>query len=252
MRPTTLGIPVMLLACALAAGPAHAGWGDALKQQANKVIKNEKKPAAATETGAVQSRIEPKLTPENLSKFKASLELETAERTRVTRFLATVKPRETYQKCYQEWLMSPDGVKLSQRYADAMSGKSQAEIQKNVETVGVEMQKQVEQHCGPDPDHYNQGWANDQVRQAIGRASDQFTTDDYAYATWKEWITEFCNYIAELKKQPDADKKLAKIKDEGLRIPGTGAGIYYVYTASEATALLEQCDSLMPLIQATL
>jgi len=39
--------------------------------------------------------------------------------------------------------------------------------------------------------------------------------------------------------------------DEGLRIPGYGTGIYYVYTASEAKELIENCDSLMPLLEAT-
>ena len=252
MRPTKLRIPMALLACALAAAPAHAGWGDALKKEADKALKHEKKPAANTETGAVQSRIEPKCTPENLSKFKASLELEIAERDKVTKFLATVKPQAEYDKCKTDWMLSAEGQKLSQKYADGMDGKSQAELQKHVETVGAELTNAVEKHCGPDPLHYGQGWVNQQLRAAVGKASDQFTTDDYAYATWKEWITEFCHYIAELKKQPDADKKIAKIKDEGLRIPGSGTGIYYVYTASEAAALLERCESLMPLIQATL
>jgi hypothetical protein len=242
-----------LLCCALAAAaPAHAGWGDALKQQANKVIKKgEKKPAG--DAGPVQeSRIEPKLTPENVTKFKAAMELEVAERARVTKFLATVKPPEAYNTCKQEWVMSDAGQKVSQKYIEGMNGKSGAELQKHIETVGAEMQKGLDQHCGPDPGHYNQGWASQQIRDALGRASDQFAEDDYAYATWKEWVTEFCKYIEALKKQPDAAQKIAKLKDEGLRIPGTGAGIYYVYTASEANALLEQCDSLMPLIQATL
>lgn len=255
MRPTRSRFPILLLACAcaLAAAPALAGWGDALKKEADKALKHEKKPAANAESGPVDSRIEPKATPENLAKFKASLELEIAERKRVTQFMATVKSDDAYNKCKNDWMLSPDGQKASQKYMDAMQGvKSQADVQRIAETLGKEMEKALEQHCGPDPNHYNQGWANQEIRNAIGKASDQFTTDDYAYATWKEWITEFCKYIEALKKQPDAAQKLAKIKDEGLRIPGSGAGIYYVYTASEANALLEKCESLMPLIEATL
>jgi len=248
--------PLQLLAlcCALTwnATPAHAGWGDALKKEANKAVKHDKKPASG-ETGPVESRIEPKVTPENLKKFKASLELEVAERNRVTKFMATVKPQDAYFKCKQDWMLSPDGQAQTKKYADALQqGKSQEEIQKVIESMAKEMEQVLEKHCGPDPDNYNQSWANQEIRNAIGKASDQFTTDDYAYAGWKEWITEFCKYIEALKKQPDAEKQLAKIKDEGLRIPGSGAGIYYVYTASEANALLEQCESLMPLIQATI
>jgi hypothetical protein len=252
MRPTWSWLPLTLLAGALAAGPAHAGWGDALKQQANKVIKHEKKPATNAESGPVESRIDPKVTPENLKKFRASLELEIAERDRITRFRASLKTEPEYEKCKTDWMLSPDGQKLSQKYVDGMNGKSQPELQKHFETVGGELQKAIEKHCGPDPAQYGQGWVSQELRNALGKASDQFTTDDYAYGTWKEWITEFCNYISEVKKQPDAAQRLAKIKDEGLRVPGSGAGIYYVYTASEATALLEQCESLMPLIAATL
>src|SRR6185369_13256176 len=142
MRPPRMQVWTMsLLCCALAAAPAHAGWGDALKQQANKVVeKGEKKPVG--DTGPVQeSRIEPKLTPENVAKFKAAMELEVAERARVTKFLATVKTQEDFGKCKQEWLMSDAGQKLSQKYLEGMNGKSGAELQKHIETVGAEVQK---------------------------------------------------------------------------------------------------------------
>jgi len=251
MRPTRFCMPMALLACALIAAPAHAGWGDALKQQANKAIKGEKKPAKA-DAGPVESRIEPKATPENLAKFKTALQTELAERQRVTRFLASLKSPEAYNKCKNEWVMGAEGQKLSQRYAEGMSGKSGDELQKHAAALGGEMEKAIEKSCGPDPGQYNQGWASQQTRDAIGKASDQFAEDDYAYGTWKEWVLEFCHYIAELKKQPDAAQRIAKIQAEGLRIPGSGTGIYYVYTASEASALLEQCDTLVPLIQATL
>ena len=244
-------MPMTLLACALAVSPAHAGWGDALKQQANKAIKGEKKPAK-TEAGPIESRIEPKATPENFTKFKTALQTELAERQRVTQFLASLKSPDAYNKCKQEWVMSAEGQKLSQRYMEGMDGKSGAELQKHMETVAKDMEKSVDKSCGPDPGHYSQGWASQEIRNAIGKASDQFAEDDYAYGTWKEWVLEFCHYVAELKKQPDAAQKIAKIKDEGLRIPGSGTGIYYVYTASEANALLEQCEALVPLIQATL
>ena len=251
MRPTRFCIPVALLACAVVAAPAHAGWGDALKSQANKAIKHEKKPAKA-DAGPIESRIEPQATPENIAKFKTALQTEMAEREKVTKFLATVKSPEAYQKCHNDWVLGPEGQKLGKRYAEGMDGKSGAELQKQMETIGKEMEQSIEKACGPDPGHYGQGWASQQTREAIGKASDQFAEDDYAYGTWKEWVLEFCKYVEALKKQPDSAQKLAKIKDEGLRIPGSGTGIYYVYTASEANALLEQCETLVPLIQATL
>ena len=249
----TLGV---LVALAALTAPAHAGLGDALKQRAMKAVKGEKKPAAtatsAAESGAIQSRIQPPMTPENIAKFKASMQLEIAERERAAKFLATVKSKEAYQKCRQDWLLSAEGQKHSQAYISGMEGKSGEALQKHVETVAAEMEKALTAKCGPDPDKYNESWKYQQAREALGRASDQFAKgDDYAYQSWKEWIVEFCKYIEKLKKEPDAAQKIAKIKDEGLRIPGQGTGIYFVYTATEANQLLENCDSLMPLIEAT-
>jgi hypothetical protein len=255
--PRRVLAPLAILATlALASAPAHAGIGDMLKNRAKEAVTGKKgKPAtaAAAESGAIQSRLSPPMTAENVAKFKAAMEYELAEREKATKFLKTVKSTEAYNQCKLDWTMSDDGQALSQRYLSGMEGKSGEALQKHVETVGTEMEKAIAAKCGPDPGRYNQGWAAQQSREALGRASDQFAKgEDYAYHTWKEWVVEFCNYIEKLKQEPDAAQKLAKIKDEGLRIPGHGTGIYYVYTASEANQLLENCDSLMPLIQATL
>jgi hypothetical protein len=241
---------------ALSAAPAHAGLGDMIKKKAAQVVKGDKpKPAAAAaaETGAITSRIQPPVTPENLAKFKASMELEIAEREKAKKFLATVKTPEAYDKCKTDWMMSPDGQKVSKEYMDAVgSVKTSEDMQKVAETIGPKLEKKIEEKCGPDPGKFNESWKVQQAREALGRASDQFAHgDDYAYGTWKEWVVEFCNYVDKLKKDPDDKQKLAKIMDEGLRIPGQGSGIYYVYTASEAKQLLENCESLMPLITAT-
>ena len=246
------------------AAPAHAGLGDMLKKKAADVVKG-KKPAATeaanTETGAIKSRIQPPVTPENLAKFKAAMEYELAERDKAAKFLKTVKSKEDYQKCHMDWVMSSEGQALSQRYASAMDGvKSTEEMQKKMGPIAEQMEKAIAAKCGPDPDKYGPSWAGEQARLALGRASDDFAkgqgleagTEDYAYGAWKEWVAEFCHYLEKLKKDPDYKQKLAKILDEGLRIPGSGQGIYWVYTASEAKDLIENCDALMPLIEATM
>lgn len=62
---------------------------------------------------------------------------------------------------------------------------------------------------------------------------------------------EFCKYLENLQKQSDAAQQIAKIKVEGLRVPGQGTGIFSVYTATEGKLLIESCDKLKPLIEAT-
>lgn len=253
-----------VLAAFVSASPSHAGFGDMLKKKAAQVVKGEKKPAAteatSAETGAIKSRIQPPVTPENIAKFKSSMRYEIAEREKATKFLASLKSKEDYQKCHMDWVMSSEGQALGQRYASAMDGvKSNEEMQKKMGPIAEQMEKAIAAKCGPDPDKYGEGWKAQQTREALGKASDDFAngqglepgTEDYAYGTWKEWVLEFCHYLEKLKKDPDYKQKLAKILDEGLRIPGSGTGLYYVYTASEAKYLVENCDSLMPLIEAT-
>jgi hypothetical protein len=250
-----LAQPVAVLALALFALPASAGLGDMLKNKAKEAAtgKKTKQAATAADAGPIQSRIHPPVTAENIARFTAGMQLEIAEREQTAKFLKTVKSPEAYNKCKQDWIMSPEGQNFSSNFMSGLEGKSSEELQKHMTKMGEEMEKAMAAKCGPDPGKYNEHWAAQQSRAALGKASDQFAKgDDYAYHNWKEWITEFCNYIEKLKKEPDAEKQLAKIKDEGLRIPGVGTGIYFVYTASEANELLEKCDSLMPLIQATI
>ena len=247
------------LVLALSAPQAHAGFGDMLKEKAKKTIQGDKKgkdakdaKQAGAESGGIKSAIEPPATPENVAKFKTSLQLEISEREKAIQFLKTLKSSDDYNKCKQDFLISADGQKLSQKYMDVVSASGQPDYQKRLEAIGAEMEKQVAAHCGPDPGTYTGGWHAQAMRDALGKGSDAFSKNDYDYNTWKEWVTEFCKYIEELKKDSDYKTKLAKIKDEGLRIPGTAKGLYYVYTASEANQLLEQCDALMPLIDKTL
>ena len=250
----SLSALAVVAALALAVTPAHAGIGDALKKKAASLVKGEKaKPAAPSgETGAITSRIQPPVTPESIARFKAGMEMEIAERQKAAKFLATVKSDEAYNKCKTDWAMSSEGQAQSQKLLGGMEGKSQEELQKHFETVGTEMEKLITAKCGPDPAKYNDNWKAQQAREALGRASDQFAKgDDYAYGTWKEWVAEFCKYIEKLKKESDWKQKEAKMLDEGLRIHTYG-GNHYVYTASEVKQMLENCDTLMPLIEATI
>ena len=57
----------------------------------------------------------------------------------------------------------------------------------------------------------------------------------------EERVTEFCDYIAELKREG----KMLPIGD--VVLPGAGDG--WVYTGLEVAVLTPRCDSLMPLMQ---
>lgn len=244
----------MLLVSALAlssvlAVPAQAGWGDALKTKASKVLKTEK-PKPAAETGPITSRIQPPLTAERLAQFRRGLETEVAEREKAKKLLASLPTAEARQKCAQQLATSPEMQKISADWAASAADAKPEDQQKLMTRMSERMDSLITAKCGPDPGKYN---AQRMEREALAKGSDTAALgDDLAYHAWKEWVTEFCSYLEKLEKQPDAKQQLAKIKDEGLRIPGSGTGIYFVYTASEAALLIERCPSLKPLLEATL
>jgi hypothetical protein len=239
-------VTVALLLCCSA--PAHAGWGDALKSKASKMLKTDKS-KAAEETGPLKSRMQPAVTAESLDRFQHGLEVESAERQKAQKLLASQPPPDQREKCSQAVAMSADAQRIVQEYSDAAANARPEDGAKLLERMTQRMDSLVTAKCGPEPVRYD---ANQLARDAIGKGTDAAGLgDDGAYYVWKEWVREFCAYLAKLRQQSDAKQQLAKISDEGLRIPGSGTGIYYVYTASEAQLLMERCPRLMPLLEAT-
>ena len=251
LRPLVpfLALFSLLVLQALSADPAQAGWGDALKQKASKALKTEK-PKSEGETGPVKSRMSPEVTAEALARFQRGLEVESAEREKAKKFLATLPKPEARKKCTEQVATSGDAQKILQDYTDAASAGKAEDIPKHMERMSHRMDSLVTAKCGPDPGKYN---ASQMERDALAKGSDTAALgDDDAYYRWKEWVVEFCRYLEKLQKQPDAPQQLAKMKDEGLRIPGSGTGVYFVYSASEVALLLDLCPKLKPLIEATL
>lgn len=244
-----LALTALLVLPALLAAPAHAGWGDALKQKASKVLKTEK-PKSAEETGPVKSRMSPEVTAEALARFQRGMEVEVAEREKAKKLLATLPKPEDRQKCSQQVAMSAEAQRIMEDYANAVSSAKPDDHMKHTTRMSERVDSLVTAKCGPDPAKFDPGRME---REALAKGSDTAALgDDDAYYRWKEWVIEFCRYLEKLQKQPDAKEQIAKMKDEGLRIPGHGSGIYWVYTASEATLLLDLCPKLKPLIEATL
>lgn len=239
----------MLGGLAWCAVPAHAGFGDMVKK-AKQAVKGEKPKAPnAAETGPIKSRMTPEVTAERLTQFQHGMEAEVAEREKGRKFLATLKSKEEYNACQQKVAASPEAQKVMMMVGDVPENATMEDMQKVTEKMNTQIAALLRKHCGEDPSKYS---ADQFVRSAIAKGSDTAALgDDLAYHAWKEWVVEFCRYIEKLKDQPDYEQKLAKIKDEGLRIPGQGTGIYFVYSATEANLLLERCEHLMPLIEAT-
>jgi hypothetical protein len=246
--PLALALVALALLASLAA-PVHAGWGDALKQKASKVLKTEK-PKPAAEAGPVtKSGMTPEVTAERLDRFQKGMEVEVAELEKAKKILASLPDKATRDKCMQQLAASPEAQKVMTDYALALSSAKPEDGQKVTQQMSEQLDALATSKCGPDPGKYD---ANRMSRDALAKGSDTAALgDDLAYRAWKEWALEFCNYTEKLLKQPDGKAQVDKMKTDGLRIPGSGTGIFFVYTASEATLLLERCPKLQPLLVAT-
>jgi hypothetical protein len=251
MRRAVTSLLGLTLVLALCADGANAGISDAIKNKV-KGLKGEPKAkvGAGQASEAGKSRMTPPVTPESLAKFKAAMAIEQAEREKAVKILAAYKSEDDYNKCRFEVMQSPEGMKIAERMSNIGDKATPAEMQKAMVQVSADLETLITAKCGPNRSEYETR-RSELMRGALAKGSDAFMKDDNAYFVWKEWVMEFCKYVAGLKQEPGADAKIAKIKDEGLRIPGTGQGIYYLYTATEANELLERCDELAPLIEAT-
>lgn len=253
-RPIRLtALATGLLAFAIVVAPAQGGLGDKLKQKATSALKGDKaKPAAASESGPITSRMNPPLTAERLARFQKGMQVELAEREKARKFLASLKTKEAYRQCTQEAAMSPEMQKIAMSVAEMPENATTEQMQKHMARMGTQMESLTVKKCGQDPSKFD---ARQMDHEAFVKGMDTAALsdgDDYAYQNYKEWILEFCNYLEKVRKQPDAEQQIARMRDEGLRIPGQGTGIYWVYTASEVAMLMDWCPKLKQLIEATI
>lgn len=94
--------------------------------------------------------------------------------------------------------------------------------------------------CGKDP---ILSWDSSDQRKMIeeiaGNAAKAAGMDDQCYSNLKEFAAFFCS-------QPEAVQQ--KAMQEGLKIPGAGRDIFWVFTPDHARALKPRCTKLMTAI----
>lgn len=206
-------------AAARAAGNAAVSHGTQQAQQQEAASR----PASSALGGNVLE-----LTPAVLDRFQQSLAAEDADRRAAAQRLAALKSPQQYQQCTMSWLMSPAGKALTDRVtATASSGDQQAMVQ-----LSNEMKASQEHACGPDPSERGRLQSEAQAHAAqAGLAAGQFTPAQYGIV--KERVVPFCRAPATTAASGD------------VRLQGSGSGVFWVYTATEAAALRERCTALM-------
>lgn len=231
MRSTLIRSSLVIAGLLLLAGTSAEAQLTGLKNRAKKIMEGSaEKPVAVAYNEHVLE-----VTPAVLERFERALAAEEAERNEVARIAASVRTPEDYQACMMKAVMSPE----AQALMAASSAKGEAYIASPRDQAAAAAYRKAQQDlveymsrtCGPDPDQFRSSELPKlQARPAeAGREAGGFTVTQYAIL--KERVAPLCG-MAEAAGS------------DGIKIPGEGKNIFWVYSPVEVEALLPRCAEL--------
>jgi hypothetical protein len=246
---------------AVSAAPLHAQVGGLIKKKVSDAVKNDKpKDQTPKPDDASKSRMPRTINQSVLTAFRSGLEVERDERAALAKRIEALPTREKFEACKRQVAMSPEGMKAVSALANLPENAKPDDMQKAINASAAEMEKLYTAKCGEDPEKYGYSWRQEQLKKAEAAAvarfaaglrsgddgpflgSDRSLDDDLdLYQLLKEWIPPFCTLPAQQQKQAAAN---------GVAIPGSGKGMYFIYTAAEAAALSILCEPIMKLLAA--
>jgi hypothetical protein len=180
------------------------------------------------------------VTPESIDKFLKGLQTEAAGREAYDKKLAGAKPNEEVNACRGKETISPDGMALIQR--GLANGGTTDYVQKQMEKNREDLEKYLTKKCGEPVSkyQYDKSKEYDAAHKAGAKAAG---LGDDCYDKLKEFALAFCKTLT------PAQQKVAT--EQGIKVPGSGAGVWWVFTADEAKAILPHCGELVGAVKAT-
>jgi len=256
LKVTTL----LSLAVALSTAPsiAQGQIGGLIKKKVGQAVKGGDKTAPKKEETSNGSRLPRPVTASTFAAFQRGIEVERRERRETAKFLATIKTREQYEACQNQIPMSPEGQKIGAMIGTLKENATTEDVQKLSVKVNDEYAKLTLAKCGEDPSKYSGNWRQAQIAKADAAGVKEFSAnlgtkpgpalgydsatddDDWFYHLLKEWIPPFCLLTTALQEQAAAN---------GIKVPGQGKDMNYVYTSTEASLLIPLCEILMPILR---
>ena len=245
LRGTSLVLAVLL---AILPGHVEAQIGGLIKKKAAEAVKGKdsKKDQGTTvakDEGPIMSQFEKEcgpVTPESIDRFYRGLQAEIAGREAYDRRLAGTKPDDQVRACRDNESISPEGRAILHRGLE--NGGSTEYVTKQIEKNREDLEKHLLTRCGVarstvERDQYKE---IDGVRKAALSTSG---LTDNCYNKFKEFVLAFCKGLT------PAQQKLAT--ETGIKVPGQGSGVFWVFTADEAKAMLPRCGELVRAVDAT-
>ncbi len=233
-----------LLAFAPVGGAESQGIGGLIKKKAAEAARGkDAKKEIVKDEGPLTSQFDKEcgpVTPEAVDNFYRGLQTEIAGRGAYDRKLAAAKPTEEVNACRGNETISPEGRAIIQRGLE--NGGSTDYVAKQIEKNREDLEKHLLKKCGEPASKYefNKFAEYDAARKAGAKAAG---LSDHCYDKLKEFALAFCKGLT-----PDQQKAAT---EQGIKVPGQGSGVFWVFTADEAKALFPHCGDLVRAMTAT-
>lgn len=236
--------------------PAGAQLGGLIKKKVSEAIKPAEKVAEPSrpggQTGSFINAEVMQITPASIASMRKAMSAERAMQDEFRKELAKYPTREQYADCQQKAALTPEAQKIVAAIGNVPEGASAEEAQRAMTKMATEMEALVKKSCPLNPED----WADYKRRQKLVeihlKASAPFDTIGFRGVSGdgggemsvrrNDIITERIVAYCEAKA---AGVDVSGDSD-GLKIPGTGRDIYWVYTAEELKVLATiDCDKFL-------
>ena len=267
---TSRWIGSLSAACLLAASvvPADAQIGGFLKKKAKEAAQapvQQQQAQQQSDEAAAQALAAPDIVPitqESTTRFKKALNVEIRLRGEFRAMLASMKSKEEYDACKEEFAVSDMELAMS-ALAAAGEKATPADLQKAMVKAKADLDATVAKRCGGDPSAWPDYRRAERLKAIEGEASDAFapstgsdadgaaeatthgpawlSTDDEAPSDAHPYLRKYA--IAKERWIPFCSAEAAKTEGKYRRIKGQGS--VYVYSVEEAQVLSEHCPDVM-------
>ncbi len=199
-----------------------------------------------------------------LAGFMKGIDTEIALLYEFGKLLATYKGPEEYGICQAQMGASPEGMKIAAQFASLPENATMEQMQRVTEKMGREFAALSLKVCGPDPADWHDVKRREKIEEIQTKAAaaadpvGSFDADPaggpaaiddpadhdreperrlslLAFLIMKERIDAYCNALAAGTIQAG----------QGVKFPGNGKDVFWVYTDAEAMVIAPQCPDLM-------
>jgi len=219
-----------------------------IKKKVSEAIKPAEKPAAPTTPGAAQPGAAQKLPPgfgsavvlisePDFARVMRVMDAERAQQDEFRKELAKYPTPEQYSECQSRAGTSAEGQKIASVLVNLPENSSAEDAQRAMAKMSADMEALLKRACPLDPNDWNDYKRNERLVAIHAKASAAFDTISASGGgSAAEGVTQRSDVMIErIVRYCEAKKEGLDVSGgpDGLKFPGDGRNIYWVYTAEE-------------------